>query len=76
MVANSDGYREPWSPIDEEMAELSSIPKMGEIIPELMGSDDGLPFKMDRLKCLGNAIVPQIAQLIFAQPAFDEWRHA
>jgi hypothetical protein len=29
---------------------------------------------MDRLKCLGNSIVPQIAELIFAQSAFDDWR--
>jgi len=27
-----------------------------------------------RYKCLGNSIVPQIAELIFSQPAFDPWR--
>lgn len=35
---------------------------------------NGIPARVDRLKCLGNSIVPQIAELIFAQPAFDEWR--
>jgi len=43
-------------------------------IPGDVGSDVRVSDIMDRLKCLGNSIVPQIAQMIFEQPAFDEWR--
>ena len=35
---------------------------------------NGVPSRVDRLKCLGNSIVPQIAEMIFLQSAFDEWR--
>lgn len=42
--------------------------------PWFCGKTDGVPSWMDRLERLGNAIVPQIAELIFAQSAFDEWR--
>ena len=42
--------------------------------PWFCGKTDGVPSRMDRLERLGNAIVPQIAELIFAQAEFDEWR--
>ena len=45
-----------------------------EIESELCGDDDGLPYDVDRFKCLDNAIVPQCAELIFNLPAFDRWR--
>lgn len=40
------------------------------------GKNNGISTYMDRAECLGNSIVPQIAEMIFNQDAFDEWRIA
>jgi hypothetical protein len=42
--------------------------------PDIPRVARGVPERVNRLKCLGNSIVPQIAELIFRQSAFDEWR--
>jgi DNA (cytosine-5)-methyltransferase 1 len=40
----------------------------------LTGDNNGIPNRVDRLKCSGNAIVPQCAEIIFMLPVFDRWR--
>ena len=42
--------------------------------PDIPRVARGVPERVNRLKCLGNSIVPQIAELIFAQKTFDGWR--
>ena len=68
-----DGCREWWT----------TEPALGCVVDGLPSGLDRfegrvcnkMPERVNQLKCLGNSIVPQIAQLIFEQPAFDEWRH-
>ena len=38
-----------------------------QAIPALCGTDDGLPAPVDRLRCLGNSIVPEIPEMVFRQ---------
>lgn len=54
--------------LDECREWWKAEPSVGRVV-------DGVPNRVDRLKCLGNSIVPQIAELIFSQPVFDSWRY-
>lgn len=64
-VAHANGDREPRRAEHAEMAGLRKVSGRGwENIPAPMGVDDGLPFRMDRLKTLGNSLVPAAAEII------------
>lgn len=41
---------------------------------ELCRANDGIPNRLERLKCLGNSIVPGMAELIFSSDVFDDFR--
>jgi len=68
VVANSNGNRESLVAIYEKMASVQEIPGKiwngGEPCPKDIRMDDGFPRKMDRLRGLGNAVVPQVAEYI------------
>jgi hypothetical protein len=69
VVGYPNGYGEPDGPVD---AEARWLPQPHELAegwpdpPESLGMDDGIPHGLDapRLKALGNALVPRIAELI------------
>jgi DNA (cytosine-5)-methyltransferase 1 len=64
-LAYSNSQSEPRLAEHEEMACLPPLSGRGwENHSAPVGMDDGLPLRMDRLKALGNALVPMAAELI------------
>ncbi len=69
-AAKADGDRESTSPLDAKVAVMPSPPGLGWRdwgAPETaaLGVDDGIPCGMDRLRGLGNAVVPAQAREAF-----------
>jgi DNA (cytosine-5)-methyltransferase 1 len=67
-VAYPHGSSESVFPIDGEMGELRSTAadrgRWGLPTADDVRTDDGIPHRVDRLRCLGNAVVPQVAEWI------------
>jgi site-specific DNA-cytosine methylase len=57
------GYPVGWEAVDRDLESRESIGWGQE--PDIPRVATGVPNRVDRLKCLGNSIVPQIAQMIF-----------
>jgi len=68
LVANSDSNSQSLSTFNAKVAELYAVSGMDEWPepPGRVGMVNGISHKMDRLKALGNAVVPQQAYPIFA----------
>ena len=76
-VANANGEGESACPIDEAVAGVSRLaghrwpPAPGEDwhgpFPAVRGGSDGIPHRLDRLRALGNAVVPQQAALALSR---------
>jgi DNA (cytosine-5)-methyltransferase 1 len=67
-LAYPHGHRQPMLPVNAEMAGMPPAAghrgRWGNPTPDDMGADDGVPYRLDRLRALGNAVVPQVAELI------------
>jgi DNA (cytosine-5)-methyltransferase 1 len=68
IVAHAAGLRLPGTlgpNTRHTPAELPSAPLRWDLPqPFTVGSDDGIPYRMDRTRALGNAVLPQIPELI------------
>ena len=60
ICGHADGNSKPIRPIN---AKTSGVPKGGSVA-RCVGAYDGISTRMDRLRALGNAVVPQIPELI------------
>jgi len=73
MVAYADSYGKSYGSVNEKVESIPSVPGLGdEIDPGAVGTHDGISRRLDRLKGLGNAIVPQIAEMIFREILSNE----
>lgn len=64
VVAHANGESEPQRAEHAEVASLFEVAARWWCEPEPMGMADGLPIRMDRMKMLGNAIEPAVAELL------------
>ncbi len=71
VVAHANGKSQPLVAIHEEVARLRPTTGdggyWGSPPPGALGMADGLPGEMDRLRVMGNAVVPQVAEWLGRQ---------
>jgi DNA (cytosine-5)-methyltransferase 1 len=84
VVAYANGESEPLRALHEEVAGLRPVARgdghWRTPAPGVLRVADGLPGEMDRLRTLGNAVVPQVAEwlgqrLLAVQPALQQGDH-
>lgn len=68
VVGHSDAHSQPARAVDGEVAELPPVAGLGghwrDAKPRSLRMDDGVPGGMDRVEMLGDAVVPQVAELV------------
>lgn len=66
MVANSNGNSQSKLPVNAKAYSLQSMAGLEawKAGPPRLGMDDGVSHRVDRLRALGNAVVPQCAEVI------------
>ena len=65
LSERQDETRKPGPERNGYQGKIASVPDGWITEPPICGADDGIPNRVDRIKSLGNAIVPQVAFEIF-----------
>jgi DNA (cytosine-5)-methyltransferase 1 len=67
VVAHADSDREPLRALHAQVAQFRPLPRRGGYWSARgwpVGVGDGIPGQVDRLRALGNAVVPQVSELV------------